>query len=138
MLFCRPSPLPQFVTCLFCCLVSGFTFCVLPSNSNDNKTYPLTPSAALLHTDLQSLWKQSALLTVLPGHKEKQRGEGEEDKEGPGESEHDREILRTERKRRHSSMSQVGHYEGTTLFLDRAKSERVFVKTVPVITKGIR
>lgn len=102
---CYPSLLPQFVTCLVSCIKVRF---YKKKKGNNNKPYPLTPSAALLHTDLQSLWKQSALLTVLPGHKEKQRGEGEQDKEGPGESEHDREILRTERK----TVSQVGHFEG--------------------------
>jgi len=60
------------------------------------------PSTALLHADLQSLWKQCALLTALPGH-------GEEE-----ESQQDREILRTERKRRQSSMKEVGPCEGYT------------------------
>lgn len=73
---------------------------------------PFDPFTALLHADLQSLWKQSALLTVLPGHDEKQRGEEEEDEEAAGESEQDREILRTERKRRQSSMREVGHFGG--------------------------
>lgn len=44
------------------------------------------------------------MLAVLPGHRDKQRGE-EEDEE---ESEQDREVLRTERKKRHSNMKEVG------------------------------
>ncbi|XP_071764984.2 REC8 meiotic recombination protein b [Centroberyx gerrardi] len=59
------------------------------------------PSGSLLHPDLQSLWKQCAQLTVLPRHGEKDRGEEEDDEE------QDREILRAERKRRHSSMKEV-------------------------------
>jgi len=50
------------------------------------------PSAALLHDDLSSLWKRQASLTILPGSGDEQRAEGE--------SEHDMEILRTERRRR--------------------------------------
>lgn len=67
----------------------------------------MTPSTVLLHADLQSLWKQHASLTVLSEHEGKQRG-GEEEEEARGESEQDREILRTERKRRLSSMREVG------------------------------
>lgn len=44
------------------------------------------------------------MLAVPPGHGDEQRGE-EEDEE---ESEQDREILRTERKRKYSSMKEVG------------------------------
>ncbi|KAI3355146.1 hypothetical protein L3Q82_018014, partial [Scortum barcoo] len=65
------------------------------------------PCGSLLHADLQSLWKQCALLTVLPGHGQKQRGE-----EARRESEQDREILRTERKRRHSSMKEISSESG--------------------------
>uniref|UniRef100_UPI0037E7D45E REC8 meiotic recombination protein b n=1 Tax=Semicossyphus pulcher TaxID=241346 RepID=UPI0037E7D45E len=69
------------------------------------------PCGSLLHTDLQSLWKQCASLTVLSVYGENQRGE--EDKEGVrGESEQDREILRTERKRRHSSMREISSESG--------------------------
>lgn len=73
------------------------------------------PSPAVLHADLQSLWKQCASLTVLPEYGEKQRGEEEEkEDEVKVESEQDREILRTERRRRrHSSMKEVGLCEGT-------------------------
>ncbi|KAM7370063.1 hypothetical protein PAMP_011348 [Pampus punctatissimus] len=66
------------------------------------------PCGSLVHTDLHSLWKQCASLTTLPGPEENQRGEEEEDgEEAGGESEQDREILRTERKRRHSSMKEL-------------------------------
>ncbi|KAA8580912.1 hypothetical protein FQN60_013870 [Etheostoma spectabile] len=58
------------------------------------------PCGSLLHADLQSLWKQCASPIV------QQRGEEEE--EARGESEQDREILRAERKRRNSSMREVG------------------------------
>lgn len=73
-------------------------------------------SAALLHADLQSLWKQCASITILPGPGEKQIGvEEEEEEEARGESEQDREILRAERKRRHSSRREVGLCEGAFL-----------------------
>lgn len=74
---------------------------------NPDQNLPLEPSTALLYADLQSLWKQRASLAVLPEHGEKHRGE-EEEEEARGESEQDREILRTERKRRYSSMREVG------------------------------
>ncbi|XP_070784582.1 REC8 meiotic recombination protein b [Enoplosus armatus] len=66
------------------------------------------PCGSLPHADLQSLWKQCASLTVLPGHGEKHRGAEEEEEE----SEQDREILRTERKRRHSSMREISSESG--------------------------
>ncbi|KAM6908101.1 REC8 meiotic recombination protein b [Lycodopsis pacificus] len=56
------------------------------------------PCGSLLHTDLQSLWKQCASLTALPGHEE--------------ESQHDREILRTERKRRQSRAREISSESG--------------------------
>ncbi|XP_029935832.1 REC8 meiotic recombination protein b [Myripristis murdjan] len=64
------------------------------------------PTASLLHPDLQLLWKQCAQIAVFPRHGEQHRGgeEDEEEEEERGESEQDREILRTERKRRLSSM----------------------------------
>nr|QWV53788.1 meiotic recombination protein [Dicentrarchus labrax] len=71
------------------------------------------PCGCLLHADLQSLWKQRALLTVLSGNGEK--GEEEEEEEeaaARGESEQDREILRAERKRRHSSMREISSESG--------------------------
>lgn len=74
---------------------------------------PCDPSTALLHYDLQSLWKHSATLTLLLGPEEKERGEEDEDEEAAGESKQDREILRTERKRRKSSMREVGLREVT-------------------------
>ncbi|TMS08858.1 hypothetical protein E3U43_014405 [Larimichthys crocea] len=69
------------------------------------------PCGLLLHADLQSLWKQHASLTVLSEHEGKQRG-GEEEEEARGESEQDREILRTERKRRLSSMRELSSESG--------------------------
>ena len=75
------------------------------------------PSTAPLHADLQSLWKQHASLAVLSGHGEQRGEEDEEDEESRGESEQDREILRTERKRRLSSMREVGLWEGVSLQL---------------------
>ncbi|XP_029313890.1 REC8 meiotic recombination protein b [Cottoperca gobio] len=62
------------------------------------------PCGSLLDADLQSLWKQCAVLNALPGH---ERGE-----EATGESEQDREILRIERKRRHSSMREMSSESG--------------------------
>ncbi|XP_026218374.1 REC8 meiotic recombination protein b isoform X1 [Anabas testudineus] len=73
------------------------------------------PCGSLVHTDLQSLWKQCALLIVLPEDEEKQREKEEDDEEeGTVESEQDREILRTERgrRRRHSSMKELSSESG--------------------------
>ncbi|XP_067434438.1 REC8 meiotic recombination protein b [Thunnus thynnus] len=71
------------------------------------------PCGPLLHADLLSLWKQGASLATLPGCEEKQRrGDEEEEEEVRGESEQDREILRTERKRRHSSMKEIPSESG--------------------------
>ncbi|XP_073343959.1 REC8 meiotic recombination protein b [Pagrus major] len=87
------------------------------------------PCGSLTDADLQALWKQHALLAVLPGNGEKQRGE-EEDEE---ESEHDREILRTERKRRYSSMKEISSESGLQpadgssaldIILDMSKEDR--------------
>ena len=69
------------------------------------------PSTALHHADLHSLWKQCASLTALSGCEKNQRWEDEEEEED--EKREDREILRTERKRRHSSMKEVSLSEGT-------------------------
>lgn len=92
-------------------------FCCLDSNPNVLHFYKniteLDPSTALLHSDLQSLWKHSAKLTVMPGPEKKERGKEEEDEEAAGESKQDTEILRTERKRRKSSMREVGLREVT-------------------------
>ncbi|XP_030254189.1 REC8 meiotic recombination protein b [Sparus aurata] len=66
------------------------------------------PCGSHIDAELQALWKQHALLAVLPGHRDKQRGE-EEDEE---ESEQDREVLRTERKRRHSNMKEISSESG--------------------------
>ncbi|XP_026148251.1 REC8 meiotic recombination protein b [Mastacembelus armatus] len=68
-----------------------------------------TPCGSLLHADLQSLWKKCAFLTALPGEEEKQQQEADE---LSGESEQDREILRTERKRRHSNLKEFSSESG--------------------------
>ncbi|XP_042365954.1 REC8 meiotic recombination protein b [Plectropomus leopardus] len=70
------------------------------------------PCGSLLHADLQSLWKQCASITALLVHGEKQREEEEEEEEARGESEQDREILRAERKRRHSSRREISSESG--------------------------
>nr|XP_020470997.1 meiotic recombination protein REC8 homolog [Monopterus albus] len=67
------------------------------------------PCTSLIQEDLMSLWKKCAVLTVLPDHEKKQRGEEEE------ESEQNREILRTERKRRHSSLKEISVESGLQL-----------------------
>ncbi|XP_036935556.1 REC8 meiotic recombination protein b isoform X1 [Acanthopagrus latus] len=66
------------------------------------------PCGSHIDAELQALWKQHALLAVPPGHGDEQRGE-EEDEE---ESEQDREILRTERKRKYSSMKEMSSESG--------------------------
>lgn len=63
-------------------------------------------STALLHADLLSLWKQSASLTALSGQEKKRRLEDED-----GEDD-EREVLRTERKRKRSNMKEVSLNEG--------------------------
>uniref|UniRef100_A0A4W6EJP7 REC8 meiotic recombination protein b n=1 Tax=Lates calcarifer TaxID=8187 RepID=A0A4W6EJP7_LATCA len=68
------------------------------------------PCGSLPHADLQSLWKQHAVLSVLPARGEKQRREKAEVEEARGESEQDREVLRTER--RHSGMREVSSESG--------------------------
>ncbi|XP_041817721.1 REC8 meiotic recombination protein b [Chelmon rostratus] len=73
------------------------------------------PCGSLLHADLQSLWKERASLTVLPGRGEKRREEEEEEEEARGESEQYREILRTERKRGHSSLREISSESGLQL-----------------------
>nr|XP_020497287.1 meiotic recombination protein REC8 homolog [Labrus bergylta] len=70
------------------------------------------PCGSLLHSDLQSLWKQCASLTSLPAYGGNERGGNEGEEEGREESEQDREILRTERKRRHSSMREISSESG--------------------------
>ncbi|KAM6900528.1 REC8 meiotic recombination protein b [Xenentodon cancila] len=83
------------------------------------------PCGPLVHVDLLSLWKQQASLPVRPGSGEKNKAEGE--------SEQDMEILRTERKRRHSrvkathSESGLQPAEGSSVLdviLDPSKEDR--------------
>ncbi|XP_034022355.1 REC8 meiotic recombination protein b [Thalassophryne amazonica] len=66
------------------------------------------PSGSLLHTDLQSLWKQCALLPTLHTY---QGGEEEKDEEeeSTGHSEQDREILR---RMRQSGMKEMHSESG--------------------------
>ncbi|KAF0028242.1 hypothetical protein F2P81_019329 [Scophthalmus maximus] len=82
------------------------------------------PCGCLPHADLQLLWKQCALLTVLPaqgGKRSEEMEEGEEEAEGArGESEQEREILRTER--RHSDMKQIS--TALDVILDISKEDK--------------
>ncbi|CAJ1082425.1 REC8 meiotic recombination protein b [Xyrichtys novacula] len=59
------------------------------------------PCGSLLNTDLQTVWKKCASLAVFM-----------EEEEVRGESELDREVLRTERKRRYSSMKEISSESG--------------------------
>nr|XP_046227423.1 REC8 meiotic recombination protein b isoform X2 [Scatophagus argus] len=67
-----------------------------------------SPCGPLLHAELQSLWRQQASLAVPS----EPRGQEGEDEEARGESEQDREILRTERKRRHSAVREISSESG--------------------------
>ncbi|XP_028289321.1 REC8 meiotic recombination protein b [Parambassis ranga] len=85
------------------------------------------PCGLFLHADLQLLWKQQASITVLPGHGEQQTDEDEV----KGESEQDREILRTEGKRRYSNMKEMSTESGSqtaeclsVLDVDISKAEK--------------
>ncbi|XP_054479272.1 REC8 meiotic recombination protein b [Anoplopoma fimbria] len=87
------------------------------------------PCGSLLHSDLQSLWRQCASLTAQPGHEGEKSGEEEEEEE----SQRDREILRTERKRRQSSMREISSESGlqpaegssvVDAFLDMSKEDK--------------
>ncbi|XP_074549086.1 REC8 meiotic recombination protein b [Halichoeres trimaculatus] len=69
------------------------------------------PCGTLLHTDLQALWKKCASLIPILGAFEDEELEGEANRE----SEQDREILRTERKRRYSSMKEISSESGLQL-----------------------
>ncbi|XP_067342544.1 REC8 meiotic recombination protein b [Channa argus] len=72
-----------------------------------------TPCGSLLHPDLQSLWEQSALITSLPECGQNQRGyEEEEEKQVKGDSEQDKEIQRTKRRRGHSGMNEMSSESG--------------------------
>ncbi|XP_061570048.1 REC8 meiotic recombination protein b [Cololabis saira] len=81
------------------------------------------PCGSLIHADLLSLWKQQATLTVLPGSGERSEAEGDSDME----------ILRTERKRRHSRMKESHSESGlqpaegssvSDVILDSSKEDR--------------
>ncbi|XP_029955940.1 REC8 meiotic recombination protein b [Salarias fasciatus] len=85
------------------------------------------PCGSLLHADLLSLWKQQAFITVL------HPGGLEEEEEVGGESEQDREILRAERKRKHSEMREISSESGlhpadgssaTNMSLDVSKEDK--------------
>ncbi|XP_075308519.1 REC8 meiotic recombination protein b [Odontesthes bonariensis] len=92
------------------------------------------PCGSLLHDDLSSLWKQQASLTVLPGSGDEQRAEGE--------SEHDMEILRTERRRRLSrtkgARSESGPAEGSSVsdvVLDMSKEDKSVSDVITPISR---
>lgn len=72
---------------------------------------PLPTSAALVHPNLLSLWKQRASIAVQSESGATQRA--------AEESEQDMEILRTERKRRHSRVKEVGR-----VFLEERRRAR--------------
>ncbi|KAM4606574.1 REC8 meiotic recombination protein b [Polymixia lowei] len=72
------------------------------------------PSSSLLHSDLQSLWKQCAHLTTLPRSGDKPRGEEEERWE---------QELRKERTRRDPSMREVA---ASDVILDLSKEDKSY------------
>ncbi|KAF7213687.1 REC8 meiotic recombination protein b isoform X1 [Nothobranchius furzeri] len=83
------------------------------------------PCGPLLHPDLLLLWKQHASLAILP--------ESEEVLGAGGESEQDMEVLRDERKRRHSRMKETSSESGLQpsegpsemdVVLDMSKNDR--------------
>ncbi|XP_068565583.1 REC8 meiotic recombination protein b [Cebidichthys violaceus] len=91
------------------------------------------PCGSLLHTDLQSLWKQCASLTALPGHEEEEE-----------ESQQDREILRTERKRRQSSAREISSESGlqpaegssvVDMILDMSKEDKSMSDAVTPVSR---
>ncbi|KAM8823608.1 REC8 meiotic recombination protein b [Spinachia spinachia] len=92
------------------------------------------PCGSLLHTDVQSLWKQCASLTALPRHKGGLRG-GEE------ESQRDREILRSERKRRQSSVRELSSESGlqpadsSSVILDMSKEDKSISDVMTPVSK---
>ncbi|XP_031705629.1 REC8 meiotic recombination protein b [Anarrhichthys ocellatus] len=90
------------------------------------------PCGSLLHTDLQSLWKQCTSLTTLPGHEEEE------------ESQHDREILRTERKRRQSSAREISSESGlqptegssvVDMILDMSKEDKSLSDAITPVSR---
>ncbi|KAM6971256.1 REC8 meiotic recombination protein b [Tautogolabrus adspersus] len=98
------------------------------------------PCGSLLHSDLQSLWKQCASLTSLPAYGGNERG----GKEGEEESEQDREILRTERKRRHSSMREISSESGLQpaegssaldVILDMSKEDKSLSEVITPVSR---
>nr|XP_040023813.1 REC8 meiotic recombination protein b isoform X1 [Gasterosteus aculeatus aculeatus] len=92
------------------------------------------PCGSLLNTDLQSLWKQSASLTALHGHSGGLWGEEEE-------SQRDREILRTERKRRQSSVREISSESGlqpvdsSSVILDMSKEDKSISDVMTPVSK---
>lgn len=101
------------------------------------------PCGSLLHSDLQTLWKQQASLAVLP-KQEKEKGEEEEEEEGRLGSEQEREIMRAERKRRDSSMKEIPSdlrlqsTEGSSvsdMMLDMSKEDRSVSDAVTSISR---
>ncbi|CAI5673540.1 unnamed protein product [Oreochromis niloticus] len=102
-----------------------------------------TPCGSLLHTDLQTLWKRQASLAVLP-RQEKEKGEEEEEEEERLGLEQEREIMRAERKRRHSSMKEIPSVsrlqstEGSSvsdMMLDMSKEDRSVSDAVTPISR---
>ncbi|GLD73792.1 meiotic recombination protein REC8 homolog [Lates japonicus] len=100
------------------------------------------PCGSLPHADLQSLWKQRAVLSVLPARGEKQRREKAEVEEARGESEQDREVLRTERK--HSGMREVSSESGLQpaeassvldVILDMSKEDKLISDVITPISR---
>ncbi|CAK6951903.1 REC8 meiotic recombination protein b [Scomber scombrus] len=92
------------------------------------------PCGSLLHADLHSLWKQCASLTALSGCVKNQMWEDEEEEED--ENREDREILRTERKRRHSSMKEVSLSEAMLdVILDMSKEEKSVSDVITPISR---
>ncbi|XP_053198578.1 REC8 meiotic recombination protein b [Scomber japonicus] len=99
------------------------------------------PCGSLHHADLHSLWKQCASLTALSGCEKNQRWEDEEEED---EKREDREILRTERKRRHSSMKEIPSEsepqpaEGSSVLdviLDMSKEEKSLSDVITPISR---
>ncbi|XP_033988162.1 REC8 meiotic recombination protein b [Trematomus bernacchii] len=98
------------------------------------------PCGALVNADLLSLWKQCALLTSLPGL----WGGEEEEERARGGSEQDREILRTERKRRQSSMREISSESGlqpadgssaSDVLMDMSRDDRSITDVITPVSR---